>query len=411
MTMSFFNDKQAKRYAICIGICVGFYLLAAVLGGWLHGRETYRLLMERERTVASSLLEQGVSAEIIAVSLRNSEVTEAGDILIQKTGRDSGRSLWLVSPIRETTVRFGGTAAVLAAGIGLILLLSSILFLRRREACYRSAAGIITKYADGNFEEHLPGNETGTLFLLFAATEQLATALQAGREAEHRTKEFLKGTISDIFHQLKTPLAALTMYTEIILDEPDNEAVVREFSEKSMYSLDRIRQLIQALLKVTRLDAGSIVFEKRQVLLTELAARAEEELLVRAEREDKKIVLQGDAEETLYCDLEWTGEALGNLIKNALEHTPPGGTVLVSWERSPAMLCLSVSDDGPGIAPEDIHHIFKRFYRSKYSGDRQGVGLGLPLAKAIVEGQGGSLSVHSRTRGGSVFTISFLTDL
>ena len=102
---------------------------------------------------------------------------------------------------------------------------------------------------------------------------------------------------------------------------------------------------------------------------------------------------------------------MGNLIKNALDHTKEGETIRITWEKTPAMVRIFVKDNGQGIRPEDFHHIFKRFYRSQDSLDRQGVGLGLPLAKAIIEGQGGSIFVSSTLGEGAVFTISLLTEM
>ncbi len=127
--------------------------------------------------------------------------------------------------------------------------------------------------------------------------------------------------------------------------------------------------------------------------------------------EGKQLLLKGDLQEEVVCDREWTREAIANLVKNALDHTDVGGVITVFWERSPAMFRLSVTDDGCGIDEEDMHHIFKRFYRSKRDSDRQGIGLGLSLAKSIVEGQGGILSVNSTPGEGAAFTIIFLTDM
>lgn len=135
-----------------------------------------------------------------------------------------------------------------------------------------------------------------------------------------------------------------------------------------------------------------------------------EDLLERAKREGKRILLQGPPQETLSCDLEWTKQALGNLVKNALDHTDTGGTVKISWEGSSAVSRLTVEDNGHGIAPEDIHHIFKQFYRGSASQGNQGTGLGLSLAKSIVEGQGGNLFVESHPGKGSVFSMTFLSD-
>ena len=239
-----------------------------------------------------------------------------------------------------------------------------------------------------------------------AIVEELARSLAAKSENEQRVKDFLKSMISDISHQVKTPLAALRMYNEITIAEPENVATVRDFAAKSERALDKLEQLIQSLLRLTRLDAGSVVFAREPVALSALVARALEPFSARAEHEHKTMSVAGDDETVLLCDATWTEEAISNLVKNALDHTQTGGHIRISWEKGPALLRLSVSDDGAGISAEDIHHIFKRFYRSTTSSG-SGVGLGLPIAKAIVEGQGGTLSVVSASGDGATFTMAF----
>lgn len=298
----------------------------------------------------------------------------------------------------------------MAGILALLLCGMTVWFLWKREKMYRQAEGVITQFSDGNFESHLPRNEDGSIYQLFSAVEELAMALRAQSEKEQHGKTFLRDMISDISHQLKTPLAALHMYTESIAKEPDQKETVERFSQKIMQSLDRIERLVQTLLKVSRIDAGSIVFHKEWQSAAELAENAAADLYVRAQREGKRLVMEGDPAQMLFCDREWSREAIANLIKNALDHTDEGGTITVSWEHSPAMSLLSVADDGCGIAAEDMPHVFKRFYRSKRDGSRQGIGLGLSLAKSIVEGQNGILSVSSTPGQGAVFTISFLTD-
>lgn len=169
--------------------------------------------------------------------------------------------------------------------------------------------------------------------------------------------------------------------------------------------------LIQSMLKITRLDTGNITFEKQTFSVAELVSQSIRELTTRAVRESKQILVDGDTGQHLVCDRDWTCEAIGNIVKNALDHTGAGGTVRVHWEHTPAMLRIFISDNGSGIAPEDIHHIFKRFYRSKRSLDIPGIGLGLPLAKSIIEGQGGIVSVQSDPGAGTTFILSFLTEL
>lgn len=199
------------------------------------------------------------------------------------------------------------------------------------------------------------------------------------------------------------------MYQEIIENEPDNPETVKEFSLKIGTALKRIERLIQSMLKITRIDAGSISFEKSNYSIPNILNHAISELTTRATNEKKEIVIGGDLNQMLYCDIEWMSEAIGNIIKNALDHTDAGGKITISWKQTPTMIRIFITDNGHGIAPEDIHHIFKRFYRSKNTSDSQGIGLGLPLAKAIVEEQGGILSVQSERLQGTTFTLSFLT--
>ena len=285
-----------------------------------------------------------------------------------------------------------------------------MLFLYHREKLYTKSENIIKDYIDGNYTVHLPQSNEGTIYQLLSSVDQLATMLQAKNDTEQKTKEFLKNTISDISHQLKTPLSALMMYQEIIEHEPENSETVKEFSLKIGTAIKRMEQLIQSMLKITRIDAGSLSFEKSNYSISNIINHAISELTTRADNEKKEIVIDGDLEQMLYCDIEWTGEAIGNIIKNALDHTDAGGKITISWKPTPAMIRIFITDNGHGISQEDIHHIFKRFYRSKNTSENQGIGLGLPLAKAIVEGQGGILSVQSERLQGTTFTLSFLTE-
>ncbi len=408
--MNVLQDKDSRRYLTSLICMVGAFVVLAPFFAWFHGKEAQALLFERERTMVSSLMEQGIDPVTIAQAMKNTEPTGAGVELLKKIGHTETASVRIFPDIDRSVRLFAGVAGGMAVLAAVVLTGMCVLYLRKREKLYRQAEGIITRFSNGNFEEHLPQNQSGSIYQLFSAVEELAVALRAQSEKEQQVKGFLRDIISDISHQLKTPLAALRMYTEIIMQEPYHVETVERFSGKTMQSLDRIEQLVQMLLKVSRIDAGSIVFHKEWLSASGLVESAAGELAVRARREGKQLVTQGDPSQMFPCDREWTREAVANLIKNALDHTGAGGTVTVFWERSPGMFQLSVADDGCGIAAEDMPHVFKRFYRSGGEGDRQGIGLGLSLAKAIVEGQDGILSVSSQLGEGAVFTISFLTD-
>lgn len=407
--MSLLHDKYNRWYCIFIAALVPLLFLIVLTVIDTQTAAAKEMFLTHDNAIATSLLEEGVSKEVIATALMNTETDTTGNKFLAGIGLSNNtdiENLPYVSIVKNTTLI---SLFVMLFLWTLLLFLGTMLFLYRRERLYRKSENIIKDYIDGNYTVHLPQSNEGNIYQLLASVDQLATMLQAKNNTEQKTKEFLKNTISDISHQLKTPLSALVMYQEIIENEPDNPETVKEFSFKSGTALRRIEQLIQSMLKITRIDAGSIYFEKSNYSISNILNHAINELTTRADNEKKEIVIDGDLEQMLYCDIEWTGEAVGNIVKNALDHTDAGGKITISWERTPAMIRIFITDNGHGIAGEDIHHIFKRFYRSKNTSDSQGIGLGLPLAKAVVEGQGGILSVQSERLQGTTFTLSFLT--
>ena len=266
----------------------------------------------------------------------------------------------------------------------------------------------ITEYISGNKDVTIECNDEGELYRLFHEVNSLVAILNAHAENEKNAKKFLKNTISDISHQLKTPLAALNIYMGLIQDEAEELPTIQEFSQLSEQELDRIEGLVQNLLKITKLDAGMIVLEKSLENVSEIAESVKKRFLFRASQEGKEICLSGSGETAFLCDRSWMIEAISNLVKNALDHTKEGDCICMEWWVSASIVQITIKDNGSGIYPEDLHHIFKRFYRSRYSKDTQGIGLGLPLAKAIVEAHNGTIEVDSALGRGTSFTMNFL---
>ncbi len=305
----------------------------------------------------------------------------------------------------------GGRAALyvvavfLCEGIGVLFL--CIRYFEVQHSAMEDAVSQIEEYISGNMDSYIECNDEGELCRLFHEINALASILNAHSEREKNAKKFLQDTISDISHQLKTPLAALNIYNGILY-EAEEQSDIREICQMSEQELDRIETLVQNLLKLARLDAGTIVLEKSVINVAELAAGAKRQFLFRARQEKKEIRLSGGDDIMLCCDRTWLQEALGNLIKNALDHTDEGGLVCVEWSAFASVVRIAVRDDGCGIHQEDLYHIFKRFYRSRFSKDTRGLGLGLTLAKAIVEAHDGTIEVDSELGRGTLFTMNFL---
>lgn len=290
----------------------------------------------------------------------------------------------------------------MAAALGM-----AVCRLRHQEQSMENAAHQIAEYILDRRKGGIECSEEGAMYRLFHEVNSLVTMADAHADSERRAKEFLRRTISDISHQLKTPIAALNIYNGILQQETADAATVREFTSLSEQELDRIESLVQSLLKMARLDAGAITLERSRENVFDLLEHIKRQYSFRAEQEGKEIALEGDEQTVFSCDRTWLAEAIGNLVKNALDHTAQGDRILVRWQQSPCLTQITVEDTGSGIHSEDLYHIFKRFYRSRFSKDTQGVGLGLPLAKSIVEAHQGSIEVHSKLGQGTAFTINF----
>lgn len=405
--MSIVRETSVKKLMLSFLLIFLLSLFLTLTVASLQNHFARQLLLNQERAIATSLLEQEVSEELIAKALTAAEAGPEGIRLLNRLGIHEQTSSLLLPPLffyEQRTFLFSILSVLLSFGL---LLLAMAGFLFERERLYSKATEIVGAYTGGSFETPLPESQEGSVYRLFGEINHMAGALKAGQEAEHEAKEFLKNTISDISHQLKTPLAALSMYNEIILEEPDCPEIIQTFARKSDASIERMKSLILSLLKIARLDIGGITFQKTICSVSDLLVAALDPLVLRAEQEGKEILPSETMEGEICCDPVWTTEALGNILKNALDHTSFGGKIEIRREQTPLETRIQIADNGSGISPEDLHHIFKRFYRSKTSDQTSGVGLGLPLAKGIVEGQGGSISVQSNPGVGTVFTLSF----
>lgn len=281
-------------------------------------------------------------------------------------------------------------------------------YFTKQNQVMEQAVSQINAYLDGDHNARIECDDEGELYRLFHSVNSLSAVLNAHADNELREKEFLKNTISDISHQLKTPLAALNIYNGLLQDEDMELSTVKEFADLSEQELDRIETLVQNLLKITRLDAGAIMLEKATENVADMIRDIELHFAYRARQEKKEIILSGSDHVSLCCDRDWLSEAIDNIVKNAFDHTENGAAIRITWKALPSGVQIVVKDNGCGIHPEDIHHIFKRFYRSRFSKDTQGIGLGLPLAKAVIEAHGGAIEVDSELGRGTSFTMNFL---
>ncbi|MDX5794821.1 HAMP domain-containing sensor histidine kinase [Clostridioides difficile] len=367
-------------------------------------------LLEHDYNIAGYLNSMGVDkSKIPAVFTTNEDkYTLKGKEILNTARYDFGTDDSFMPSVKLFQGKYIKTMFLyLFVFFTMIIFILYVYFFRQQnkieEASYK-----IDSFMNGNINVRLNTYEEGSLSKLFGSIDAMSTSLNTHILKEKQNKEFLKNTISDISHQLKTPLTALMMYNQILQEESHNSEIVENFVQKSQNELERIESLIQNLLKITKIDSKTIILNKASVNVKKLITKILYSFETRAEKEGKSISIRGLENTNLFCDYEWISEALSNLIKNALDNTKENDKIMIEWVETPITTIISVSDTGNGIHIEDIHHIFKRFYRSKFSKSNQGLGLGLPLVKSIIEQHNGTITVESNFLQGSTFTLSFL---
>lgn len=295
--------------------------------------------------------------------------------------------------------------------LAIAVLINLYRYFNKQNKIIENAQTQIAEYISGNQNARIDCDDEGELNKLFHEVNTLASILNAHTEQEIRSKEFLKITISDISHQLKTPLAALNIYNGIMQDDTTDFSEIKKFSALSEKELDRIEVLVQNLLKITKLDAGTIAIDRKNENVYKILEDIKNRFSFRAKQEDKQLILTGDTSAEFLCDRVWLTEAIQNIVKNALDHTSNGDKISIECKNLSSIIQITIQDSGSGIHPEDLHHIFKRFYRSRFSNDTQGIGLGLPLAKSIIEAHNGTIEVDSEFGKGTTFTINFIKQI
>ena len=260
----------------------------------------------------------------------------------------------------------------------------------------------------GDYSLQIDENSEDELSLLDNQIYRTTVKFREQAENSRKDKENLQKSLSDISHQLKTPLTSIIVMVENILDDDDMPLEIRrEFLNDIKHNTNTISFLVQSLLKLSKLDAEAVKFRYEQVEVKSIVDECIKNTAVMAEI--LGVRLETDCNDIiLNCDRKWLCEAITNIIKNCIEHSH-NGNIKITAEQNKLYTKISIKDNGSGITKEDLPHIFERFYKGKNSSD-DSVGIGLSLAKTIIEKQGGYISVSSELNQGSEFVIKFFNN-
>lgn len=260
-------------------------------------------------------------------------------------------------------------------------------------------------------DTELPQEEykEGTVGMLYTKLYQMVGILKESRDRELNEKIFLRDIISDISHQLKTPLASLNVFVDLLVDdkvaEPEKQ---KQILNEASNQLSRMEWMVLSMLKLARIEAGAIQFDVKAHHLYNVLQQAEDGVKYLLEGRSQSLELVCEEDVTLNCDGEWLTEALINLLKNASDYSGNGKKISVEVDDSKAFCRIYVKDEGMGISEEDIPNIFKRFYRVNSDVNPNSVGIGLSLTKSIVEGMGGTIKVRSEVGKYTWFILTFI---
>ena len=309
-------------------------------------------------------------------------------------------SIIVCAAIMLINLQCGISALVLCIVLNIIFFLNN----KKRYDKINELNNYLSLVCSGNYDLDIDDNTEGELSILKNNLYKVIVLLRSSNEAVKKEKLSLSDSLADISHQLKTPLTSLMVMADLLKDEKDSEKRLG-FIEIMENQLDKMNWLISTLLKLSKLDAGTAGFNIGMLKISSIIAESLKPFIVSAGL--KNITIKTNINDfTFSGDENWCAQAFENIIKNCLEHTENGGAVEINASRNPIYNEIIISDNGCGIPPEELPHIFERFYHGKNT-EKESVGIGLAFSKAVINSFGGIIDAQSEVGTGTKFIIRF----
>lgn len=301
--------------------------------------------------------------------------------------------------IRDVTV----ICVILAVCIS-ALIAERYIYAKTTERRLRKLTDYITVVQDDLELPEIESTEEGEFGILQSEVYKVVALLREKYSAEKKQTLYMSDMLSDISHQIKTPLTAIQLMTELLEQAEIEDEKRLEYAEKIDSQVTRVTWLIRNLLTISQLEAGVLKMRRDNVSLDSLAEQLHASLDIMAELRGVELQIAIPQGMSVTGDAHWLREGLMNIAKNCIEHTAEGGAVHITAEQNSIFTLLTIQDNGSGISERDLPHIFERFYKAENS-SAQSVGIGLSLAKQIIASHNGTLSVESVPGEGSIFTV------
>lgn len=297
-------------------------------------------------------------------------------------------------------------AAVLTFITSILLISCCLLFTRWRYREIEKLSTYLRRISGGDYSLDVRDNHEGELSILKSDIYKVTLMLSEQGSLLQQDKVQLTDAISDISHQLKTPITSMTVMADLLSDAMLPTTKRTEFTRNIRIQLERIDWLVTSLLKLSKIDAGTVQFKKDAIVVKDLIKKALEPVLIPMDIKEQTVLIKGEETVSFIGDLNWTVEALINILKNCVEHTGEGGSIAITYAENALYTEIIIADNGKGISKDDLTYLFKRFYKGKNASD-DSIGIGLAMAYSIVTSQHGDIEVTSEEGKGTQFRIKF----
>ena len=304
-------------------------------------------------------------------------------------------------------IKFSIINLCLIVGLAFIVLIIFIKYNNSKDKKLQEITKYIEEINNKNYKLDIEDNTEDELSILKNEIYKTTVMLKEVAENSVKDKVNLKDSLSDISHQLKTPLTSMSIMVDNIMDNPEMDSKTRsEFIKDIRREIININFLVNSLLKLSKLDSNSVYFINKEVYVEEIILESIKNVSVLCDLKNIDILVDGNKQIKINCDLKWQVEAITNILKNCVEHSKDNSKIEIFYEENNVYTKIEIKDYGVGIDKEDLIHIFERFYKGKNSSN-ESVGIGLALSKSIIENNNGYIGVESEIRKGSLFIIKY----